>query len=503
MGFWSMLTAPLGRTSDISAPSRHAMGDGEPDYSLDRYGTDIHRAGQVAIGAAPTPEDIIDVQYWARYGDPRRLYEIYDSFRRMGPSPQIRRAMEAMKSARADFITCREELDDDDALPDDASPDDITNARMVRDVVKQIMGPAISRILAEMAWVHFYGISGTKLKLRPRGTLGKYESIDGIERIPARRFRLDPITHKWMLMLSPNSYQGTPIEELALRPDRGLDGLFFCELGAGADHLDQRGLHYEALDWWCAEMFGIRRWVDFLDTFGIPPRIGFTDLANKTRAGKMAEMLRKMGNRTWGLFQTGSEVKLLEARAMGGGHTPHKEFADAAKGAYNAIYLGHEETTSTKPSTGNRDVTTGAISQLQEITNTRLDPLAVDLTRLARVIVARNLGAEYVEWSPIIKLTFVVRDDPESLSKVAATLYTANAGTGVELYDLVKRCGLKPAKNGAASLGSVAAAAAAPPPTQAMSLSTDVDREFHKMLNGQLGKAKQAALAYARTRVRT
>ena len=169
---------------------------------------------------------------------------------------------------------------------------------------------------------------------------------------------------------------------------------------------------------------------------------------------------------------------------------------------YDLIILGHESTTNTKAGTGNRDVQSGAMAQLQDLTNSRLRPMAQQQMAMGETLVVRNLGYRA---RPIIRLNFVERDDPQSLSTVALNLKNAGAGEDVDRRDLIKRCALRVAENGAPTLGPATGGAdTPPPPPQTMSRQelAAIDREFQRLLSGQLDQAKKRALAFGRDRMR-
>ncbi len=443
----------------ILPPVDHA----EIDEILNDLKTDIHRQNLISLGSDFTPEVIRGYRHRARYGDPRFLYALYDEAERLGWGPQKTKAIEAMKAARPTFVTNPEAYNDGGTLPEGADPVDVANARAARDLLEDILSPWITELISIHANQEFYGIADSKLKLNPRGTMRRFDSIEEIAQVPARRHRLDPITHEWMLMLSPDSWEGTPVADLLLKPYRGNEGLFFTELGAGSQHLDQRGLLFQCLVYWGMEQFGMRWWAKHVELFGVPPRIAYVDFAKPAQVASAKTGLANMGATSYAVLQEGTKVDLLQS-STGGADNPHETLITHVKRGYDAIILGHEQASGVQKGVGGKVQGEAAISQFEELTNSRLRTLAAQISRgLGKTLVARNLGADIAEQhAPILRLGFTKRDDADVLATIAAKLQQAGAGELISAEDLVTRCTLKLAEPGGKTLGPAVTSAPMP-----------------------------------------
>jgi hypothetical protein len=436
----------------------------EVDKILADYQSDINRANLVTLGRDFTPEDVRNNRHRARYSDPRYLYAMYDEWQRMGPGPQKTLAVEGMKSANADFVTDPEDYDDDSSMPEDADPKDVANARAARDFLEDTLSPHLAELIEIHADQHFYGIADSKITLLPRGNAGKFDSIDYLEQIPARRHRLDPLTRKWMLMLSPDSWIGEPVDDLALRSDGGTEGLFFTEINPSTP-LDQRGLFFQCLVPWGIQQYGVRWYAKYVELFGIPPRIAKVDFNHPQRVAEAKAGLKNMGSTSYGVFNLGTELQLLEA-SNGGSQNPFETIIDWCVRQYDQAILGHSQATGVQKGVGGKMSSITAQDQFRDLTNSRLRTFSAQITRnLGRILVARNLGDDIArEHSPIIRLTFIERDDPVQLATTALNLKNAGAGESIATEDLVRRCTLRVAQEGEKNLGALPTGAAATPP---------------------------------------
>lgn len=441
--------------SDPNAPSSKDI-----EELLDEYEADLTRMNLVTLGRDYSLDDIKSYRQLARFGDPRKLYSVFDEMPRLGPGGQMHTATEAMKSARPQFITNPEDWDDDDNTPDDADPVDVANARAARDFLEDTFRPNLEELIEIHADEHWYGIADSKIVLDPRGNSGRWDSIAAVEGIPARRHRFDPTTHEWVLMLSPDAWNGTPVADLTLRPDSGTEGLFFTEIGAGRISLDQRGILVQCLIPWNYEQFLLRWSAKYVELYGIPPRIALVDFAHPNRVAEAKKALKTMGSTSYGVFQTGTDLKLLDAHAAGASD-PFEARIDWCARQYDEKFLGHSQATGVQRGVGGKMQGDQAREIFQDLTNSRLRTFSTQLTRgPGKTLVARNFGADVAQQhSPFVKLRYVERDDPEILAKVALTLKQAGAGESVGVEDLVRRCALKLAAEGDKNLGAAAPAA--------------------------------------------
>lgn len=457
---------------------------------------DLTRQNLITLGRDFTPQDVTNYRRRARYGDPRYLYAVYDEvMRRLGPGPQVTVAVEAMKSATAQFLTTPVDWDDDENVPDDASPQDVAQARAVRDFLEDTLSPHLEELTQVHAMQEFYGLADSKLVINPRGNSGRWDAIQEVQEIPARRHRLDATTHQWMLMLSPDSWEGVPIEELLLKPDRGTEGLFFTEIGAGSQHLDQRGLFFQCLVAVGLEQYTVRWRAKYIELFGNPMRMAFVDFAHPNRVAEANAGLRKMGATSYGVFQTGTELKLLEAHTAGA-NDPFDSQIEWCVRQYDQIILGHSQATGVQRGVGGKMQGDQATQAFEDLTNSRLRRFSSQLTKgLGNTIVARNFGTKLAQQhSPTIRLRFVDRDDPDMLSKVALALFQAGAGPLIGAEDLVRRCTLTVAEGGDKNLGAPVAAS----PTAKAAAALGADRHMlHGLANADTSEFKAIREAIA------
>jgi len=64
-------------------------------------------------------------------------------------------------------------------------------------------------------------------------------------------------------------------------------------------------------------------WAEFIELFGIPPRIGRTNVRDEKLRSNMVDMLSNMGRMAWGVFDKDDEIELVETKGTG---DPYKVF---------------------------------------------------------------------------------------------------------------------------------------------------------------------------------
>jgi Protein of unknown function (DUF935) len=453
-------TAPEPTTSILDNPNSPASI--AIDDILDGIQTDISRQNLFPLGKDFTRDEIIQYRRRARFRDPRALYELMDEMVRLGPGSQMRTATEAMKSARPQFVTQPEDWNDDDNVVEDADPAEVAAARAARDFLEDTLSPKLDQLIGIHANEHWYGIADSKLTLNPRGNASRWDSIEEIEEIPARRHRPALTTDEWLLCPNPDSYEGVPISELLLRSDSGNQGLFFTEIGAGSVHLDQRGVLIQCLEPWVLHQHRLRWSGRFDELYGVPPRWAEVDFSKPRRVTEALKALKDMGSTSFGVFHTGT--KLNFAPVHSGTNHPFNEGLDWCERQYDKHFLGHSQATGVQKGVGGKMQGDQSTKIFEDITNSRLRTFAPQLMRLGRTLVARNLGTAIAErHAPIIRLRFEDRDDPTVLSGVALRLKQAGAGELVGVDDLVRRCLGHVASPGDLNLGAAIPAAGAAP----------------------------------------
>jgi hypothetical protein len=458
----SFLQRMLGTAPDAAPSILDKPTSDEIDQLLNDYRSDINRQNLVTLGRDFTPEDVRNYRHRARFNDPRYLYGMYDELMRLGPAPQLSVSTEAMKSANAQFITYPEDYNEDASLHDEADPKDVADARAARDFLEDTLSPYLTEIIEIHANEFYYGIADSKITLEPRGNAGKFDSIEHVEELPARRHRLNPLDRSWQLMLSPDSYEGVPVADLGLRDDGGTEGVFFTEIDPQAP-LDQRGVLWQCLVPWGIQQYGMRWYAKYVELFGIPPRMAFVDFAHPNRVKEAQAGLKGMGSTSYGVFQTGTDVRLLEAH-NGGAMNPFETILELCTRMYDATILGHQQAMGVQKGVGGKLASGVAAEAFRELTNSRLRTLSSQLTRgLGRTLISRNLGKKIAQFHPaIVRLAYVERDDPTQLATTALTLKNAGAGEKIQAEDLVRRCNLRVAEEGDVNLGPPVATGQAP-----------------------------------------
>ena len=449
------------------------------DDILNGYKEDLTRQNLITLGRDFSPDEIKNMRHRARYGDPRFMYAFFDEMLRLGPGTQKQISIEAMKAAMPQFVTSPEDWDDDSNVPLDADPVDVANARAARDYLQDTLTPHLADLIQIHGNVHFYGIADSKIVLNPRGNSGQWDAIADISEVPARRHRLDVVTHEWMLMPSPDSWEGVPISQLLLQPDQGTEGLFFTEIGAGSEHLDQRGLMFRCIVPWGIEQYTVRWRAKYIELFGIPPRYALVDFAHPNRVAEATKGLKRMGANSYGVFQLGTEVKLLEAHTAGN-NDPFEAQLDWCQRQYDSAILGHSQMTGVQKGVGGKMQGSQATQQFEDVTNSRLRTLSAAMSNtLGKTLVARNFSPKIADLhAPSIKLRFADRDDPEILSKVALTLFQAGAGELIGSEDLVRRCTMRLAIGDEKNLGKPAAGASGGAGSTSMPMSAAENRQM-------------------------
>ena len=91
----------------------------DPDKAFGQYETDLTLQYLTTIGADFTPSDIRNLLIRARWGDPRWLYSIYDMMPRLGPGPQMRKMIEAVRDTEDQYLTTPEDADPDASEEDE------------------------------------------------------------------------------------------------------------------------------------------------------------------------------------------------------------------------------------------------------------------------------------------------------------------------------------------------------------------------------------------------
>jgi hypothetical protein len=230
-----------------------------------------------------------------------------------------------------------------------------------------------------------------------------------------------------------------------------------------------------------------------------------------------------MGSTSYGVFHVGTKLNVVPTPS-GGANDPFETRIEWCIRQFDEHFLGHSQMTGVQKGVGGKMQGAQAVQQFEDLTNSRLRTFSAQVTNtLAPTLIARNLGPHIAEQhSPIVRLRFEDRDDPEILAKVALTLYQANAGELVGVDDLVRRClghvadatdkNLGPAPKGgtgAAPPGDATAVSmhglSAAEHRQALQALANADtsefRGIRDVIAGYVSHEKKRALAYGKKRL--
>lgn len=456
---------PLARIGDINLgpPTPGSLiGDGRPGS----YKTDLTLQNLLAIGTEFAPADITDLQRRARFGDPRWLFSLYDMMRRLGVGTQFNKVITAIRGATDTWTASPADYDDEDVM--EPSPEiggDPVLARLIRDAVKEAFEPVLAD-LKRIGGTHlFYGIAAARLTLVPRAgpAIAKrivpwgISGIESVTAIPQRRFRMDPLSQKWLLTLTPLSFEGVEVGPLV---DKG--ALIWWEEGREEVHLDERGLYFQVLIPWVFVQYLIRWWGRFMEKVSTAPVVG-THKPNdvQTKAALEAAIDRMAADFGVTIPDT-ADFKFLNLPLTG-----LRDFHEAAwewgRRQFDEAILGHSQASGVQVGAGSQASTGDAQELFREITNDRLGPVVNPIQKFVRWFVASEFGPTLAAfYTPTLHSEWQKRDDPSGIAAVGKTLKEAGAGESVAAEDLVRRAGLRIAKPGEKNLGAAPAASAFP-----------------------------------------
>ena len=428
-----------GVTSGMQSPK----GTAGMDEALSKYATDLNLQNLLVLGAEFKPDDILDLRRRARYGDPRWLYALYDEMNRLGPAPQISKMRMALKNTDSIWKATPDDYDDDEATEPEAKA-----ARLIRDVCEEAWGKWLPAIKSHHSTKHLYGIQAMQIVVEPRGVADRWERVVDVRPLPARRFRLDPMTRKFLFLPQPTSWNGYPIEDLIQKGQ-----MFWAEVGKDVEPLDQRGLLFQCLIPWAIHQYIVRWRAKRMEIYGLPPRIvsyksGSPD--GKRIAEEVAQML---GTASWAAVPDGMKAELLQI-PTGRGIDPYESAIEWAVRTYDQLILGHSQASGVQVGAGSRTSTEAASEMAKDLINARSSEFDDDFsTGPLFLYVKRNFGEQWAQTStPMLTSRMVERDDATMLSTVAMNLQKAGCAGIIDGIDVVERCGFEVAGDGDVTL---------------------------------------------------
>ena len=436
----------------------------DPEKDLLRFESDLQLQYLLSIGVDFTPAEIRNLQIRARWGDPRWLYALYDQLPRLGPGPQIRKMIEAIRDTEDQYKTTPEDADEAEEGAGNAEI-----ATEARDYVETVVSPWAPEIKAHMATAENYGVAAGEIVTDPRGLKwrGRFkERIVDFRPIAARRFRLDPASHEWLLTLSALEMQGVPVGPLVQRGK-----LLFYEVGKGVEPLDQRGLYYQLLLPWAILQYCVRWRAKRVEKYGVPPAIGKVNLADAKQKEQMRSALADFAASMYMVVGKDASVEFANALAQGR-IDPQAALIDWCSQMYDMILLGDTQASQVMVGAGSKQSKDQAIGGFHDLTNSRVTRLnaAVFNRQLIPGLVFRNFGADVAAMNcPVFESTVSESDDAKDLAQAALWISQAGFGEKIDGEDLIQRCTLQVASEDdqeaaqKAALAKVAASKPAPP----------------------------------------
>ena len=133
---------------------------------------------------------------------------------------------------------------------------------------------------------------------------------------------------------------------------------------------------------WKKNAFGA--WAIRADLFGMPLRVGHTDIRNPDSRDNMEEMLKNMDIATWGLFDVEDKVEFVESSGADG-HKIYNELVDRANSEMSKLILGQTMTADDGSSRSQAEVhervadkyTQSDLRFIENVINNKLFPLMV------------------------------------------------------------------------------------------------------------------------------
>ena len=416
----------------------------DPDKAFGQYETDLTLQYLTTIGADFTPSDIRNLLIRARWGDPRWLYSIYDMMPRLGPGPQMRKMIEAIRDTEDQYLTTPEDADPDASEEDEQyTPQQLALAVESRDYIEAVLTPWASDIKAHMARAELYGIAAGEIVTDPRGLKWRgswKERIVDFRPIAERRFRVDPGSHEWLLLLQPLSMEGVPVVPLIQRGK-----LLWYEIDAGLTQLDQRGLCFQLLTPWTIQNYCTRWRAKRVEKYGVPPAIGKVPLEDAKQKMAMQKALADFAATMFMVVGKESEVEFANALAQGR-IDPQAALIDWCSQMFDMILLGDTQASQVMVGAGSKQSKDQAIGGFHDLTNSRATRLnaAVFNRQLIPGLVFRNFGADVAAMTcPVFQSTVSESDDAKDLAQAALWISQAGFGEKIDGEDLIQRCTLQ------------------------------------------------------------
>jgi hypothetical protein len=132
---------------------------------------------------------------------------------------------------------------------------------------------------------------------------------------------------------------------------------WLIEIGAKTD----LGLLHKAtpLAIWKKGVFGA--WSQYAELFGMPLRVGKTDILNPANRQNMEKMLENMGQASWGVFNLDDNIEFIQTSGTSN-HEIYDKMIDRVNSELSKLVLGQTGTTDEKSFTGSANVHAGILA---------------------------------------------------------------------------------------------------------------------------------------------
>lgn len=225
------------------------------------------------------------------------------------------------------------------------------------------------------------------------------------------------------------------------------DNHLFIEYGQGEGKYSRIGVARKVLPWWIALRFVQTWWVQYIEQYGTPTRIGkYPAGASKKRRMQMRKFLQKVGRNGYGLFPHGMEVDLMRAEEQGQ-LTTYQDFIDKGHQEYSIHILGQAGTTG--------EGREGSYAQTAVLNGIRMDIIqdvgniaAKGYRKLIKKGVRLNYGEDYKpHLCPEIKP--IILNDRNALERAKAVTQMSKLGADIPVnYIYEKILGVRKPQEG-------------------------------------------------------
>lgn len=403
------------------------------------YKPDLVYQVLITLGREYTPNDINTFRRNGRSGDPRMLFSFYDEFERLLIGPMMEKLFEGVVQLTHTFTATPEEYQDGSVGGPEAKA-----ARLNRDYVIEQWGPHMAALKKAYARAKGVGIAAELVDRVVRGARGKRDRIRGLETVPARRFRMDPSTQRWIFMPNVWSFEGIYVDELVAAGD-----MIWFE-PTPWKHIDQRGYFFQCLLYWGLAQFALRWWGKGAELSALIRRYGFFDANVPNQQALMEAILEKQAAAAWAALPKGTEIKSDDSGMASSRANPLRDLFLEMDRACQRTILGHEQAMSVQVGAGSL-----ASSEVAERgLALRVNGIGADMAPAivngpCENLVTRNLGPEAWAETPVALVCAMPSpDDPVKLSTTVKTLVDAGGSSAIPLEDIVRRCTGRAARKG-------------------------------------------------------